>query len=320
MLAPANSTSATQPGSGLSKVLLLAVLLCCIHGRMSFATVTQTQTGSLNYAYLLQPSSGSQTCVILYNQSGNTCNSGTGTFAYGSANPFSATIYCSDCGANNTVTVSSSPTGTGVTSVDQFICNYNNGEKIGPSPLTGLSDPGTGGKTLVCGATATYTSSVNDGESNALSVSLTVNSTNFVDGGGQLSFVKALTLTKNADINFGTVTANNASTYRISTAGAVSTISGTGTPLYGTTSAGNIIVSGSPYIYTNISVGGYTSDNGVTPSNAQCSLNGGAAGSCSTYFAAASQSLLIGVDVTTDGTQAAGTTAAPSFVVTAYYQ
>lgn len=145
--------------------------------------------------------------------------------------------------------------------------------------------------------------------------------TNFTQT-ASIEFDAGLSITKNSDINFGTVSASNASTYRISTAGVVSVVSGTGQPLTGTTSAANLTISGSTTESISISVSGYTANNGVTPSNAKCSYNGGAAGSCSittTGGPGAGTTLLIGVDVAASGTQAVGTTAAPTFSVSVTY-
>jgi hypothetical protein len=137
-----------------------------------------------------------------------------------------------------------------------------------------------------------------------------------------IAFDAPLTLNKGVDINFGTVTANNASTYRISPAGALTTISGSGSYITGATSAGSITIAGSTTDGITISAGGYIANNGVTPSNAQCSYNGGAAAACAMTGAApgAGTPLLVGVDVATDGTQAAGTSAAPTFTISVAYQ
>jgi hypothetical protein len=134
-----------------------------------------------------------------------------------------------------------------------------------------------------------------------------------------IAFDTPLTLTKNADINFGTMTASNASTYRITTAGVITTTVGTGAYLYGATNAGSITIVGGTDTLA-ISVGGYTVNNGVTPSNASCAYNGGAAVTPCSYAAAvapgAGKTLLLGVDVAADGTQAPGAFAAPTFTVT----
>src|SRR5260370_515630 len=81
-----------------------------------------------------------------------------------------------------------------------------------------------------------------------------------------IAFDTPLTLTKNADINFGTMTASNASTYRITTAGTITTTAGTGAYLYGATNAGSITIAGPVADTIAIDVGGYTANNGVTPS------------------------------------------------------
>jgi hypothetical protein len=138
-----------------------------------------------------------------------------------------------------------------------------------------------------------------------------------------IRFDTPLTLTKISDINFGAVPAGNASTYRISTDGTVSTVTGTGSPLFGPTAAGNITVAGSKTQLVNISVGGYTTSNGVTLSNARCVYHSGAEGSCTMSGVAApnnGRTLLVGVDATADGTQAAGTSATPTLAVTVVYQ
>jgi hypothetical protein len=136
-----------------------------------------------------------------------------------------------------------------------------------------------------------------------------------------IAFDTPLTLTKNSDIDFGTVTANNASTYTITNLGVITTTAGTGAYLYGAASSGSITIAGSSTDTVAISVGGYTANNGVTPSNASCSYQGRLVyAPCSIAAGAAPGAggipLYLGVDVTTDGTQAAGTSAAPSFTVT----
>jgi hypothetical protein len=135
-----------------------------------------------------------------------------------------------------------------------------------------------------------------------------------------ISFDTPLTITPNQQINFGTVAAGTAGTYTISTAGSVTTANGNW--LYGTKAAGNLTIAGSTTDTISISVVSYTASNGVTPSNATCAYAGGAAGSCTLSGIAApgtGKTLLLGVDATVDGTQAAGTSATPSFVVTVTY-
>jgi len=136
-----------------------------------------------------------------------------------------------------------------------------------------------------------------------------------------IAFDTPISLTKNADISFGAVKAGVASTYTISTAGSVSATGG-GQWLYGAKTAGNVAIAGSTFQTVNISVGGYSGNGGVTPSNAKCAYNGGGEGSCTINGAAApgaGKTLLIGVDAAADGTQIAGDTATPSFTVTVVY-
>jgi hypothetical protein len=136
-----------------------------------------------------------------------------------------------------------------------------------------------------------------------------------------VSFDTPLTLTVVSNVSFGAVAAGVASTYTITTAGVV-TATGSGQWLYGTKTAGNITIAGSTTDTVNISVGGYTANGGVTPQNATCAYNGGAAGSCTINTAVApgaGKTLLIGVDAVVSGTQAAGATATPSFTVTVTY-
>jgi len=136
-----------------------------------------------------------------------------------------------------------------------------------------------------------------------------------------ISFDTPLSLTKVSDISIGAVKALTASTYTITTAGVV-TATGSGVWLYGTKTVGNITIAGSTTDTINISVGGYTAQNGVTPANATCAYNGGGAGSCTIASAVApgaGKTLLIGVDAQVSGTQAAGTTATPTFTVTVVY-
>jgi len=135
-----------------------------------------------------------------------------------------------------------------------------------------------------------------------------------------IAFDTPLSITKNADINFGTVAAGIAGTYTISTAANITTVGGNW--LYGSKAAGSLTIAGSTNDTINISVGSYTAANGVTPANATCAYAGGAEGSCTLSSVAApgtGKALLLGVSATVDGTQAAGSTAAPSFTVTVTY-
>lgn len=138
-----------------------------------------------------------------------------------------------------------------------------------------------------------------------------------------IAFDTALSITKNSDINFGVVKALTADTYTITTAGVVTAGGGAGNILSGTPTAGNLTIVGSATQLIDISVGSYTANNGVTPSAATCAYNGGGAGACPLTGVAApgaGKTLLLGAQVAASGAQAAGTSAAPTFVVTVLYQ
>lgn len=137
-----------------------------------------------------------------------------------------------------------------------------------------------------------------------------------------IAFDNAITLTKNADINFGIVKAATADTYTITTAGVVTAGGGAGNILGGTPAAANITIAGSATQTVAISAGSYTANNGVTPSAATCAYNGGGSAACSLTAQAApgaGKTLLVGVQVAASGAQAAGTSAAPTFVITVVY-
>jgi hypothetical protein len=311
------------PAARWFTTLLLAVLFCSIYGRTCFAADTYTivQNTELQFGTMQIPG-GSVTDTI----STAGAQSGTGIPLYGTVGNGDYTIKCTSgaCTATLTINISTGSLCTGLTSLSSWQGKYNSGSSLA-LPLSGLVNPGAGGLDFKVGSTATYTSSVSAG---SCTPTFTINLTdasgtnaNFSEN-ASIGFDQALALTKNADINFGTVTALNASTYRMSTTGVLSIVSGTGLKLYGTTSAANITIAGSATDGITISVSGYTANNGVTPSNATCAYNGGAAGSCAISGVApgAGKTLLVGVDVAADGTQAAGTTAAPSFTVNVAYQ
>ena len=140
-----------------------------------------------------------------------------------------------------------------------------------------------------------------------------------------VDFETALSLTKTDDIEFGYVEALTAGVYTISTAGTVSA-SGIGDIVDDTTAqAGAITITGSTTQTLSISTGTYAPNNGVTPSAAYCSYDGGSAWTCDTPATgltapgAGGLDLDVGVTITADGTQAAGSTATPTFVVTVIY-
>jgi hypothetical protein len=316
MPGPAFSPDAKMPSSWL-KVLWLAVLFCCINGRICFAaTYTVTQNQELSFG-IFQIPPGFRSYTVQYTGA----SFGSGTLLYGIPAPGDYTIKCtSGCGSSISIdlqNVSSNCTGL---SIFNKLINYNNGEFTNAPPGSGLSDPGGSGKDLKLGATAGFDSTVPTAACTP-TFDIVINATHFAQT-ASIGFDVALSRTKNSDINVGTVSALNASTYRVSTAGVLSTVSGTGTSLYGTTTAGNIKIVGSTADGITISAGGYTVNNGVTPSNAQCSYNGGAAAACAMTGVApgSGKTLLVGVDVATDGTQAGGTTAAPAFTISVAYQ
>jgi len=323
MSSSAASASANSPFRGWLRLLLAVGFFCCSHGSACFAVTTYTLTRNfqLQWGTLQKPAAGSQTATMP-----DFCGcvpsdlTGTGTYLYGTVDNEDDTIKCSGTCGTITIDIQNvSPNCAGVTGIGSFTGRYNGVNLSGPPPWSGLVNPG-GGKSFQLGGTATYTSAVVAG-SCAPTLDIVVSGTNFTETDA-IGFDSALAMTKNSDINFGTVSALKVSTYRISTVGLVSTVSGTGTPLYGTTAAANIQISGSATDGITISAGGYTANNGVTPSNAKCSYNGGAAAACAMTGVApgAGRTLLVGVDVAADGTQAAGTAAAPTFTITVAYQ
>jgi len=139
-----------------------------------------------------------------------------------------------------------------------------------------------------------------------------------------MSFDTALSLSKTNDISFGIVQALTAGTYVIDTANTV-TPSGGGVAIGGTPASGVINITGSATQTVAISTGTYTANNGVTPSAASCLYNSVLTSNCDTGVTGAvapgssGRDLTVGVTATVDGTQAAGSTAAPTFVVTVVY-
>jgi hypothetical protein len=137
------------------------------------------------------------------------------------------------------------------------------------------------------------------------------------------TFDAVLSLTKNADINFGLLKAGTGGTYIINTAGVITPSAG-GVVVGGTPAFGQITVTGSTTQTVAISTGSYVADAGVTPSLATCNYNNADIANCDTggtSLAApgAGKVLKLGVKIVADGTQTAGSTAAPTFVVTVIY-
>ncbi len=136
-----------------------------------------------------------------------------------------------------------------------------------------------------------------------------------------IAFEAALTLTKNTDIDFGIVQAGTADTYTIDTAAAV-TAAGAGQILGGTPAAGDIDIAGSAVQLVDITANNFVVNAGVTPANATCAYGAAAEAACTIVGAAApgaGTNLLVGVDAVVDGTQAAGSTAAPTFDIVVTY-
>ena len=130
-----------------------------------------------------------------------------------------------------------------------------------------------------------------------------------------ITFDSMLTVTKSADINFGNVKADQVGTYVISPTGAVTASDG-GVVLGGSSQVGNLTISGSTTQAIDIMANNYVADNGVIPSNATCSYDGGVASSCSLSSQTApgvGKILLVGITVAVDGEQDAGMSAAPTF-------
>jgi hypothetical protein len=137
------------------------------------------------------------------------------------------------------------------------------------------------------------------------------------------SFEVPLTVVKESDISFGVLKAATAGTYVIDTSGTVTSSAG-GIILGGTQSFGQITISGSATQMVSISTGTYVADHGVTPSAATCNYNGTPIANCDVGGAGLAtpgigKVLKLGVRIDADGTQLAGSMAAPTFVVTVIY-
>lgn len=137
-----------------------------------------------------------------------------------------------------------------------------------------------------------------------------------------ISFDATLAIIKGNDINFGMVEAGKAGTYVISPTGEVEADDG-GVYIGGTTQAGSLTITGSTTQAIDIAVNNYVADAGATPSAATCAYNSGSPAPCPLTSQAApgdGKPLLVGVSLAVDGTQTAGTSAAPSFEVVVNYQ
>ncbi|TAL27850.1 MAG: hypothetical protein EPN97_16190 [Alphaproteobacteria bacterium] len=300
----------------------MAGLLCLTFTGNAWApcNLTNTAGGTLTFGTWVKPTSGSNTADVTTAD----VRSGTGTFLTGT--PVHGTFTMTNNGGGNcsgTLTITLTDTGgaTGVT-LSNFHLNYN-GSAI-TNGQSGLVLPGTGGKTLLVGATATFTTAVTTGAAQTPTFNVNMlesghSATNNTTGNSSITFDVPITITKVSDINFGTCKTAS-SVYTMSTAGSISA-TGSGAYISGTTSAGNLTIGGSTTSTVTLSVGNYQANGGPTPSNAKGAYNGGAAASFPMTVAApgAGKTLLLGVDLTTTGSEATGTTFSPSFDVTAVY-
>lgn len=144
-----------------------------------------------------------------------------------------------------------------------------------------------------------------------------------------IAFLDTLTLTLNADINFGTVQANRVGDYTIDATTATVTTPAFPGPNNGLlvdqtlAEAGDITITGVGSI--DISVGAYTANLGVTPSAATCKYGIDPEVPCTdaslttATAPGAGTNLLLGVTVHADGTQNTATSAAPTFDVTVVF-
>lgn len=142
-------------------------------------------------------------------------------------------------------------------------------------------------------------------------------SQNFV---ANIAFATPLTLTKISDLDFGTVRAGQAGSYTLSTAGTVTTVGGE--IIGGTPQAGELTIAGSLTQTININTSGLTPNSGVTPSAPTCAYDGGVEAPCTLTNQAApgaGKTLLVGLTLDADGTQADGTLATPNFNVDVVY-
>lgn len=132
-----------------------------------------------------------------------------------------------------------------------------------------------------------------------------------------IGFDLPITVDKNNDISFGLVKAKQSGNYIITPTGDVSVSDG-GVWVGGSAQASNMIITGSTTQEVDITVQNYVADSGVTPSDAMCIYDEGTAAACALTNQeppGTGTILRIGVTVTVDGTQEAGTSAAPSFDV-----
>ncbi len=136
-----------------------------------------------------------------------------------------------------------------------------------------------------------------------------------------MAFDSTLMLTNKTDISFGIIKANQSGIYSISPSGSI-TVTNDGLWLGGSQNAGSLTIVGSTTQAIDINVNNYVANNGVTPSEAICSYNGGASSPCALSSQAPpgnGKLLLLGLTINVDGSQSVGSTAAPSFDVVVNY-
>jgi len=136
-----------------------------------------------------------------------------------------------------------------------------------------------------------------------------------------LSFAEKVSLSNLIDADMGVLLAQTSGVYTLSPQGGLTASEG-GVALGGDVNAGSVTISGSNEQAITVQATNYTASNGVVPSDATCSYDGGAASACAMNGLAppgAGKTLLVGVTITVDGTQAPQTTAAPSFDLVVNY-
>lgn len=142
-----------------------------------------------------------------------------------------------------------------------------------------------------------------------------------------INFVDPFSLTEATAMSFGNLLANQAATYTLDTADAVTASAG-GAVVGGTPASADITVadSGSSATTLNVQVVNLTASNGVTPSLPFCNYDGGGATACGaaavtglTNPGTGTKTLIVGLTLTADGTQADASAATPSYDVTVAY-
>jgi hypothetical protein len=317
------------------KLAVFAAMICAIialPARQAFpaasctTTPTAAQVSQLKWGTLQIPAASTT-----YTVSGTTgATSGTGTLIYGT--PARGQYTIGKNGNENkcstlTINVTSANCVAPGCTLSNWTGNYNGANLVGGPPWSGLTMPGTG-KTLYLGATATYTGSATAGSFTptfTIAAHYDALSDTTQPQTGAIGFDLPVSIDTVNNVNMGTVKALTAGTYIIDTTGNVAA-SGGGVWLFGTHSAGSLLIHGSATQTISISAGSYTSGGaggGVTLSAATCSYNGGSPVACtlSTQAApgSAGKTLLMGITATVNSSQTQGSTATPTFTITVTY-